>query len=89
MPVNPFIRLFEAPVETLTLTAYLLGLVTLLVLTAGFVWSNGLHVYTEFHRPRREWTYVPPLTFLLRVAAIPFVLMWDAWALAAIITYLA
>lgn len=88
MTANPFVRLFEAPVETLTLAGYALGLLALTVATAGVCWTNALAVYDEATAPRRPWTYVPPLTFLARLTAIPLLLMVDVWAIAAVVALL-
>jgi hypothetical protein len=85
---NPFIRLYEAPVETLTLSGYVLGLAVLLVATLGLCWTNVLAIADEVTAPRRGWTYEPPLWFLARVAAVPLVLMVDVWAVAAVIALL-
>lgn len=86
MVTNPFVRLFEAPVETLTLTGYVLGLLCLLFLTLAACWRNAIVVKVQFDKnyPNR-WQYNPPTAWLLRVAAIPLVLMVDVWALAAVI----
>lgn len=86
LAANPFVRLFEAPVETLTLTGYALGLACLVFLTLGACWSNALTVKARWdHQRPGVWQYQPPASFLLRAAAIPLVLMVDVWALAAII----
>lgn len=86
---NPFIELFRAPVATLAAVGYALGLVTLLVVTIGACWSNAATVKAQFNANWHRWEYLPPATWLLRVAAIPFVLMWDAWAIAALVWLLA
>lgn len=86
MIANPFIRLYEAPVETLTLTAYVLGLACLLFLTLAVVWRNGYIVYVQFEKNYpHKWQYNPPTSWLLRVAAIPLILMIDFLAAAAVI----
>lgn len=86
MIANPFVRLFEAPVETLTLTAYVLGLVCLLVLTLAAVWRNGFAVYVRWkNNYPHKWQYKPPAGWLLRVAVIPLILMIDFLAIAAVI----
>lgn len=83
---NPFVRLFEAPVETLTLAGYVLGLLALVFITLAACWRNALVVKVQYDKnyPNR-WQYNPPASWLLRVAAIPFVLMVDVWALGAVI----
>ncbi|WP_435065876.1 hypothetical protein [Halobaculum sp. EA56] len=90
MIANPFVRLFEAPVETLAVLGYALLLATLLVLTLAACWRNGITLYVRWERQRpTQWQYVPPIDFILRAAAIPFVLAVDAWALAALVWLLA
>ena len=83
--MNPFIELFRAPVATLTALAYALGLLTLLALTLAFCWTNAVTAYTQFDRNWHSWNYLPPTTWVLRVAAIPAILAVDAWALGALI----
>ena len=84
--MNPFIEFFQDPVATLSVLGYALLLVTLLVATLGLVWSNAVWVKTRWDRQRpQQWEYVPPTWWLLRVAAIPFILAIDAWTLAALI----
>lgn len=86
LAANPFIRLWEAPVETLTLTGYALGLTCLVFVTLAACYRNGLTIITHWeHKRPQDWEYVPPAGWLLRVAAIPLVLMLDVWAVAAII----
>lgn len=84
--MNPFIELYRDPVGTLTALAYTLTLTTLLVLTLSACYRNAitLRVRWEHDRPR-QWEYVPPAAWLLRLAAIPAILAVDAWALAALI----
>lgn len=82
---NPFVRLWEAPIETLTLVGYGLLLATLLVVTIGVCWKNAVTTYTQYQKNWQRWSYLPPLTWVGRVAAIPFILMLDVWALAALI----
>ena len=87
MVTNPFIRLFEAPAETLTLAGYVLLLTALVFLTLAACWRNAMVVRVQFQKNYpHSWKWDPPTSWLLRVAAIPFVLMVDVWAVAAIIT---
>lgn len=83
--MNPFVALYEDPVGALTALAYGLLLLTLLFVTLAAVWRNAVTVKVRWERQRPvEWEYLPPAGWLLRVAAIPFVLAVDAWALAAL-----
>lgn len=88
--MNPFIELYQDPVGALSALGYALALLTLLVVTLGATWSNVLWLKTRWDRQRpTQWEYVPPTGWLLRLAAVPFVLAVDAWALAALIWLLA
>jgi len=83
--VNPFIELARDPVATLSALGYALALVTLLVATLGLAWSNAVWVKTRWDRQRpNQWQYLPPTWWLLRTAAIPFIVAIDAWAVAAL-----
>ncbi|PSP80179.1 hypothetical protein BRC81_03025 [Halobacteriales archaeon QS_1_68_20] len=83
---NPFVELWRDPVATLAALGYVLLLVTLLVVTLAACWRNAVTVYVRWDRQRpQQWEYLPPAGWLLRVAAIPFVLAIDAWALAALV----
>ena len=86
MVVNPFVRLFEAPVETLTLAAYCLGLLALVWITLTTCWSNALTAYVQFEKQRpTQWRYKPPIAWTVRVGSILLVLMLDVFAVAAFI----
>lgn len=89
--MNPFIELYQDPVSFLTALAYALLLLTLLIVTLSACWSNAVNVKVRWDRRHvqnfhdEKWQYVPPAGWLIRVAAIPFILMTDAWALAALL----
>jgi hypothetical protein len=84
--VNPFIRLFEAPVETLIVLGYALALLTLFTLTLAACWRNVVTVHVQWKKQRpHQWEYLPPAGWLLRVAAIPAILAVDSWAVSALI----
>jgi hypothetical protein len=84
--VNPFIELYVDPVGLLIALGYALLLVTLLVLTLAACWRNVIWLYRRWERQRpQQWELVPPIWWLIRFAAVPFVLMVDAWAAAALI----
>ena len=86
MVANPFVRLFVAPVETLTLLGYVLGLLALTLITVAMCVRNALTLHVRYEKQRpAQWQYVPPLGWLLRLAAIPFVLAVDVWAVGAVI----
>lgn len=84
--MNPFIELYVDPVGSLIALGYALLLVTLLTLTLAACYRNAIWLYTRWDRQRpQQWEYVPPASWLIRLAAVPFVLMIDAWAAAALI----
>ena len=83
---NPFVALYERPFETLTLLGYALALTTLLVLSTGYVYRTGLELVARWRQERpQRWEYVPPVDYWLRLASIPFIFMFDAWAAAGLV----
>jgi hypothetical protein len=82
--MNPFIELARDPVGVLSAIGYALALLTLLVLTVGACWTNAAKVRAQYQANRSRWGYLPPASWLLRVAAIPGILAVDAWALSAL-----
>lgn len=88
--MNPFIELYQHPVEVLAALGYALLLVALLVATVAACCRNAVWLSVRWDRQRpQQWEYVPPIWWLVRLAAIPFILAIDAWALAALIWLLA
>ena len=85
MSLNPFIEFAQDPVATLAVVGYALFLVSLLVITLGTVWDNGLTAYVEAKKNWNRWNYVFPLGWTARVAGIFVVLAIDAWAVGALI----
>lgn len=84
--MNPLIELYRDPVGTLAALGYVLLLVTLLVVTFAACWRNAITIRLHWERQRpAQWEYRPPITWLLRVAAVPFILAVDAWAVAALV----
>jgi len=85
MVFNPFVELARDPVATLSVLGYALGLLALLVWTAGICWSNAVHARAQFQNHWHRWDYLPPAKWLGRVGLIPFILAIDVWAVAALI----
>jgi hypothetical protein len=89
--VNPLVRLYDAPVETLTALAYLLALAAVTVALAGLLYRGALDVWlmVEYRhvgdRFGPQWHYVPPLRAFGLVAALLFVAAVEAALLAAIV----
>lgn len=83
--MNPFIEFAKDPVAVLTGLAYAMALLALVGWTFGLVWSNAMTAYAQYKANWSSWDYLPPLSWISRVAAIPTVLAIDAWALAALL----
>lgn len=91
MTSNPFVRLYEAPVETLTLAAYLLVLLAVLLLT---IYALGRNLMTLYLRWESEgWSNTmppyPPGDWMARAIAVPVVLAVDLLLIAAFFYFLA
>lgn len=86
MPANPFIRLFEMPVETLTSTAYALVLLAALVATW---WAAGRNLLWLDRHWGSGWKYLPPFWPALRMIAVLIIAAVDLLLIAGIIGVLA
>jgi hypothetical protein len=84
-PANPFVRLFEAPTETLTAAAYALVLVGLVVLSWWALGRNLLYLREQY---RDGWQFLVPLGYAGRVASACGLIAVDLWLVAAIIAVL-
>lgn len=82
MHSNPFVRLYEAPVETLTAGAYALVLVAFLLLTWWVLTSLAFDLYRGW---RDSWYALPPLSYVAKAAAGVVILAVDLLLLAGII----
>ena len=83
--MNPFVRLWEAPVETTALLAYAFLLLAALVATWYALGTNVLTLKIRWDR--RRWTYVPDQSFVYRVVGI-LVLVAVDWLLLGGLVYL-
>lgn len=83
---NPIIRLVEHPVAALGDLAIALLFVTGLVFSWWALGHNlvSLAVKTE-NRSKRGWHYLPPLTYVAQLAAIPLITAIDALLVGAMI----
>ena len=79
---NPFIRLYEAPVETLTAAAYTLVLLALLLATWYALGRNLLTLYKDF---QEGWLVLPPFWWTARAFGALLIVAVDLLLLAAII----
>lgn len=88
--MNPFIELYEAPVETLTLAGYLLILVIALVWTWWLLTRNVLELYQQ--ATTETWAkntpLYPPFKFVWRLAAVPAIVATDCFLIAAFVYFL-
>lgn len=95
--MNPFIRLLQDPVTTLTIAGYLITMtaITLLGLSYTLREASKLAVLsTREHRrgsgPYEEWWgeyadgWIPPASWTIRAAKVVFVSVLLVWALATI-----
>ncbi|AFH21983.1 hypothetical protein OSG_eHP14_00015 [environmental Halophage eHP-14] len=80
--MNPFIRFYEAPVESLAGIAYVLILIGILTLTWWALSRNLLYLREEW---RNGWLVLVPLTYTVRVAATLGLLAVDALLIGGII----
>jgi hypothetical protein len=80
--MNPFIHLFDAPVETLTAAAY----VVVLIGALGASWyALGLNLLALREGWQDGWKYLIPLAYAVRVVATTIVVAVDLLLIAAII----
>jgi len=100
MSLNPFVALGTDPVGTLAVLGYALMLLSLAWLAVIGVWRWTLDLYVALVQQSgwdvpapsgeagaRGWRYVPPSGFILKAAAIPFVLAWAVWAVGGVIYF--
>lgn len=80
--MNPFISLFEAPVETLTAAAYVVVLFGALVVSWWALGRNLLYLRDRF---QNGWKYLVPFWYALRIGAATVLIAVDLLLVAAII----
>lgn len=80
--MNPFISLFETPVETLTAAAYVVVLFGALVCSWWALGRNLLYLSDRF---QNGWKYLVPLWYALRIGAVSALVAVDLLLIAAII----
>lgn len=83
---NPFIRLFEAPVESLTAGAYALLLVAALLTTWYAGGRNALTLYDTY---QQGWLVLPTFWWTVRAVGMLLVVALDLLLVAGIIHVLA
>lgn len=91
MTANPFIRLYEAPVESLTLAGYLLILLAALVGTWWLLTRNVLELYSQVTSDTwaKNTPLYPPFKFIWRLGAIPIIVAIDLFLIAAFLHFAA
>ena len=82
MTANPFIRLYETPVEALTAAAFALVLFASLLLS---IWALAWLILELKSGWKRNWRAIPPLKYFGKTAAAILILAIDLLLLAAII----
>lgn len=100
MSLNPFVALGTDPVGTLAILGYVLMLLSVSWVAVVGVWRWSLDLYRQLaeqsswtvpypEQPAgsRGWKYIPPTGFILKTAAIPFVLAWAVWAVGGVIYF--
>lgn len=80
--MNPFISLFEAPVETLTAAAYVVLLFGALVVSWWALGRNLLYLRNRF---QNSWKYLVPFWYAVRIGAATVLVALDLLMVAAII----
>jgi hypothetical protein len=82
MPANPFLRLYEMPVATLTDAAFALVLLAALVATWWAAGRNALYLSEQY---QNGWKYLVPAWYAARLIGMLLVAAVDLWLLAGII----
>ena len=82
MIANPFVRLYEAPVETLTASAYAVFLAALLVATWWALSRNALYLHEEW---QNGWLVLIPGAYAARVVLTAVIVAVDLLLLAGIV----
>lgn len=80
--MNPFIRLYEAPVETLTAAAYVAVLLGALVCSWWALGRNLLYLRDRF---QNGWKYLVPFWYAVRIGATTLLVAVDLLLIGAII----
>jgi hypothetical protein len=80
--VNPFIRLYEAPVESLTAGAYALVLIAALVASWYAAGRNLLYLQKQY---QNGWRYLVPFWYMVRLVGLVLVVAVDLLLVAGII----
>jgi len=79
---NPFLELYQHPVDTLTAAAYVALLLGALVATWWALGRNLMYLDDQF---QEGWLYLIPLRYTARLVATLGIVAVDLWILAAII----
>lgn len=80
--MNPFIRLYEAPVESLTAGAYALVLIAALVASWYAAGRNLLYLQKQY---QNGWRYLVPFWYMVRLVGLVLVVAVDLLLVAGII----
>ena len=80
--MNPFIKLFETPVETLGAAAYVVVLLGALTLSWWALGRNLLYLRNRF---QNDWKYLVPFWYAARVGVVALLVAVDLLLIGAII----
>ncbi len=80
--MNPFIELFEQPVETLTAGAYALVLLSALLATWYAAGRNALTLYDSY---QNGWLVLPTIWWVARAVGLLLIVAIDLLLVAGII----
>jgi len=80
--MNPFIELYQHPVDTLTAAAYVALLLAALVATWWAAGRNALYLSDQY---QNGWRYLVPFWYAVRCLALLVIVSIDLALIAAII----
>lgn len=84
--MNPFIRIYESPVESLTAAGWLCILIGALVATWWAAGRNALYLENNY---QNGWKYLVPFWYAVRLVGMLVALAVDLWLVAGIIAVIA
>lgn len=82
---NPFLRLVDSPVETLTDAGWVVVLLAALVATWWAAGRNALYLSEQY---QDGWRYLVPFWYAVRVVGGLVIVAIDLWLLAAVVAVL-
>jgi hypothetical protein len=83
---NPFLRLVEQPVETLTDAGWVVVLLAALIATWWAAGRNLLYLNEQY---QEGWKCLVPFWYAVRVVGLLLIVAIDLWLLAAVVAVVA